>query len=79
VFSATARQQEIVRLIASGLSDKEIAGRLDVSVATVRTHLRRLYLVNGLQGRAHAAALYALTLVPDEERRLITDRHESVL
>ncbi len=38
----TARQREILQLIAEGQSTKEIAGILDVSVKTVETHRARL-------------------------------------
>jgi len=38
----TARQREILQLIAEGRTTKEIAGLLDVSVKTVETHRARL-------------------------------------
>jgi DNA-binding CsgD family transcriptional regulator len=39
----TPRQAEIVRHIAHGLSDKQIARQLEISVPTVRTHMGRLF------------------------------------
>jgi DNA-binding CsgD family transcriptional regulator len=51
------RQVQIISLIAAGASDKEIAGRLGISVPTVRTHLQRLYRDRGLRNRAEAVAL----------------------
>jgi DNA-binding NarL/FixJ family response regulator len=39
----TEREVEILRLIAKGLSNKEAAGVLDLSRATVRTHLEHIY------------------------------------
>ena len=50
------RQREIMHLVATGMSDKEIAARLQVSPHTVRTHLQRLYAQHGLRNRAEAAA-----------------------
>ncbi|HEX6350968.1 MAG TPA: LuxR C-terminal-related transcriptional regulator [Candidatus Dormibacteraeota bacterium] len=50
------RQAQILELVAAGLADKEIAGRLGLSVATVRTHLQRLYRDRGYRNRAEAAA-----------------------
>ncbi|HEV2415024.1 MAG TPA: helix-turn-helix transcriptional regulator [Candidatus Dormibacteraeota bacterium] len=50
------RQREIMQLVATGMSDKEIAARLQVSPHTVRTHLQRLYAQHGLRNRAEAAA-----------------------
>jgi DNA-binding NarL/FixJ family response regulator len=37
------RQAEVVRHIIHGRSDKQIAGELGISLATVRTHIRRLF------------------------------------
>jgi DNA-binding NarL/FixJ family response regulator len=53
------RQTEIVSLIASGYSDKQIAIALGVSQRTVRTQLERLFAANGLHSRAQA--VYAWT------------------
>jgi DNA-binding NarL/FixJ family response regulator len=39
----TARQREILRLMADGLVKKEIADALNISVTTVTTHMQRLY------------------------------------
>lgn len=42
-YDLTLREREILRLMADGLLKKEIADRLDLSVHTVSTHLRRVY------------------------------------
>jgi DNA-binding NarL/FixJ family response regulator len=52
------RQTEIVSLIASGYSDKQIARALRVSQRTVRTQLERLYAANGLHSRAQAVHVF---------------------
>jgi DNA-binding NarL/FixJ family response regulator len=44
-----ARQAEILGLIASGLTDKQIAAKVGVSPRTVQSHVDRLYLQHGLQ------------------------------
>jgi DNA-binding CsgD family transcriptional regulator len=57
-MAVSPRQREIMLLLATGLSDKEIAARLQVSPHTVRTHLQRLYAQHGLRNRADAAATW---------------------
>lgn len=55
----TDRETEVLSLIGSGLSNKEIAGRLYVSEATVKTHVNRIFAKTNSRDRAQAAA-YAL-------------------
>ncbi|HEX4965238.1 MAG TPA: response regulator transcription factor [Thermoanaerobaculia bacterium] len=54
----TSRETEIIHLLGKGLSNKEIARRTGVSVATVRTHLAKVYKKVGSVSRI-ALALYA--------------------
>jgi non-specific serine/threonine protein kinase len=50
----TARQAEVLRLLADGLSNKEIAERLYLSRGTVERHLATIYHKLGLGGRVDA-------------------------
>ena len=50
------REQETVALIAAGLSNREIAKRLGVSVATVKNHVHHLLTKLHARSRWHAAA-----------------------
>ncbi|RMF91467.1 MAG: DNA-binding response regulator [Nitrospinota bacterium] len=52
----TERETEVLRLVAQGLGNKEIADRLDLSEHTVKTHLRHILEKLHLRSRAHAAA-----------------------
>ncbi|TMD14996.1 MAG: helix-turn-helix transcriptional regulator [Chloroflexi bacterium] len=54
----TARQLDIVNLIALGLCDKEIAAQLGVSYRTVRTHLERMFEEHGFRCRSEAVAAW---------------------
>jgi DNA-binding NarL/FixJ family response regulator len=53
----TDREREVVRLAASGLTNRDIADRLFVSVRTVTTHLYRSYSKLGVNDREHLTAL----------------------
>jgi DNA-binding NarL/FixJ family response regulator len=51
------REQEVLRLICEGLSNKQIAQKLYLSVRTVENHLRRIYQKLGVSSRTEAAVL----------------------
>ena len=53
----TAREREVLALLAMGLSGAEIAERLFISPATVRTHIGNSMEKLGAKTRAHAIAL----------------------
>ncbi|SER97523.1 two component transcriptional regulator, LuxR family [Streptomyces sp. yr375] len=50
----TTREAEVLVLIAEGFSNQEIAHRLSVSTATVKTHINNMFTKTGLKGRAQA-------------------------
>jgi HD-GYP domain-containing protein (c-di-GMP phosphodiesterase class II) len=54
----TAREVEILRLLARGLLNKEIARRLGITTKTVGNHVEHIYAKTGVSTRA-AAALFA--------------------
>ena len=50
----TTREVEVLALLASGLSNTEIAQRLYLSNATVKTHINRIFAKTGARDRAQA-------------------------
>ena len=52
----TPREQEVLRLIADGATVADIAERVHIGTATVKTHLRTLYDKLGVSDRAAAVA-----------------------
>jgi DNA-binding CsgD family transcriptional regulator/tetratricopeptide (TPR) repeat protein len=55
----TEREMEVLRLVAQGLTDAQIADVLVISPRTVNAHLRSIYSKLGITSR-HAATLFAL-------------------
>jgi DNA-binding NarL/FixJ family response regulator len=66
----TAREQEVFRLIASGLSNTEIAQELYISDTTVKTHITHILQKLNLRDRVQAVVLaYQTGLVEAETPR----------
>jgi DNA-binding NarL/FixJ family response regulator len=68
VEALTRRELEILRLVAAGDTNNEIAAKLQVSIHTVKTHMRKI-LAKLHQERRYEAASYALRegLIPPVE------------
>jgi len=64
----TPRDQEVLRLLVQGCSNKEIASHLNISPRTVKQHLRTLFLRAGIkEGRKRvklATAMFIKEQVP---------------
>jgi DNA-binding NarL/FixJ family response regulator len=53
------REEEVLRFVAEGLTNKEIARQLRVSENTVKTHVTSLFNRLGVDSRARAVAVAA--------------------
>jgi DNA-binding NarL/FixJ family response regulator len=68
----TNRESEVLTLIARGLSNDEIATALGVSLETVRTHVKHVYMKCGSRDRVHA-------VITAYEAGLVAPSDQSVL
>ena len=54
-MALTAREADVLPLVVEGLSNQEIADRLDLSVTTVKTHIANLLTKTGCANRVQLA------------------------
>jgi ATP/maltotriose-dependent transcriptional regulator MalT len=52
----TDREAQILKLIASGLTNREISSSLSISESTVENHIHHIYAKLGISNRAQAVA-----------------------
>lgn len=60
----TAKQIEVLRLVAAGLPNRLVARRLDISEKTVKAHLTQIYAAIGVTDRVQAALWAQQNLTP---------------
>lgn len=53
-FNLTERENEVLRLVTNGYSNKDIASELGISMSTVKVHLRNIYRKLEVEDRAQA-------------------------
>ncbi|OLT18189.1 hypothetical protein BJF78_12160 [Pseudonocardia sp. CNS-139] len=56
--SLSAREHDVAELVAAGLSDKQIAARLTLSLYTVRQHVKSIYTKLQISNRVHLTRMF---------------------
>lgn len=74
-LSLSPRQAQIIKLLLSGHSDKQIARELHIAVATVRTHLSRLFSRFDIEDRSELI-LYVFSRFRDSCRTSGCPHHQ---
>ena len=61
----TERESELLSMLSTGMTNRELGSHLYISENTIKTHLRRLYSKLGVRNRAQAASLAAQGILGD--------------
>ena len=65
VLERTAREREILQLLADGMSNADVAGKLYISQETVKSHVRHILSKLEADTRTHAVAIALRTSIID--------------
>jgi DNA-binding NarL/FixJ family response regulator len=58
VVTSTRREREVIELVGRGLRNREIASELNISVNTVRVHIRNIIRKYKLRNRTQIAIMF---------------------
>jgi len=64
ISSLTKREQQIIRLMAAGLSNKKISCNLTIEVSTVKNHVHNILVKLGVSSRTQAVSLLQRVSLP---------------
>jgi two-component system, NarL family, response regulator LiaR len=65
----TERESELLSLLSTGMTNRELGSQLYVSENTIKTHLGRLYTKLGVRNRAQAVSLAGQGILGDHQRQ----------
>jgi DNA-binding NarL/FixJ family response regulator len=65
----TERESELLSLLSTGMTNRELGGHLYVSENTIKTQLHQLYAKLNVRNRAQAASLASQDILGDHRRR----------
>ena len=71
------REKEVLALIAKGMSNKFIAGKLHLSVNTIRVYLKNLYVAFDIDGTKYDKRL-KLALLGQEQKEIGHEIHQKL-
>lgn len=71
----SGREEEVLRLLAQGLTNREIAGALFLSPETIKTYISRMFKKLNVSNRAEAAVRGLALLGEKEGRRTVSSDH----
>ena len=57
-YKLSPKQEQVIQGLVDGLSYKALAQHLDISVSTVKTHIKRIYETMHVNSKAEAVAKY---------------------
>jgi two-component system, NarL family, response regulator LiaR len=66
----TERESELLSMLSTGMTNRELASHLYISENTIKTHLRRLYSKLGVRNRAQAASLAGRGILGDHRPQI---------
>ena len=66
IAGLTAREAEVLRLVAAGMSNRQIGQALAISEYTVARHLQNMFVKLGVSSRAAATAMATATAVAQQ-------------
>lgn len=58
LMKLSPKEHDVLTLIACGLTDKEVASRLNISIRTVQSHLASILLKLNARNRVNAVVVY---------------------
>ena len=64
----SGRELEVLEMAASGMTNSQVAAKLDLSVHAIKFHLASIYRKLGVWNRTEAAVLYTRELAPGAMR-----------
>ena len=73
--SLTQREEQIVKLVADGMSNKKIANTLNIELSTVKNHVHNILVKLGIDSRSQIASMLQKKLFSQKNRSIDLDNH----